>query len=841
MLTIFLIKPLFSFTRSKESDNSVEVFREDCPRLFAVIDDIVRHTGNKMPKHVYLSADVNACVFFNSSFWSIFFPIRKNLKIGLGLFDGLSVDEVKSVLAHEFGHFSQKSMKVGSTVYIANQVLYNMTYTEDFWDKLLDSWCSSSYTPWALTGGLTRMFTNWIKQMNVSMYRFVERGYRKLSRQMEFDADNVSCSYVGTDVFVSGLCKTEVNSSHNDLFIDTLKSLISEKKIVNNIFDAYQIMLTEIPIGYKVEMSHKILMTEPHEQLRAKSRVSIQGTWDSHPENSARLENARKYAASMRSNEAVEAWSLIPDALKEKVSDMFLSQIDEMDKLQKLSDEEYKDWIDSYFANNLYKPEFRPFFARRIIPFDLETTGNVKVANPFTERNREIIEQFLVANRDWTTLNQVNSREIEVDHIEYDEKEVSLKSLPSIIASHKQYYEDLFNKVIQIDRRVYVYMLQEAKDDAIRKKISNAYHLLFYADFTINKNLANLFNACNEIKTNLNDVIQSVYRTEDDIECLRQGVMRYMDHLKDSIKELDMETIKSVTDDEYVQQLKSVLKMTVPEDLNGDFLNTVIFSIPQDLLRINQMLENLAKSNISEMAEMYLKPSEMEDEEDFDQNGEHISVADYEIEEQIDDHTWIFFFVYAAFIIVLFGLKNCSQTTQDNVNTRQVEEVSPFHIRDGEITYDAPQEKPQIFENEISDGNVSVVLPKGVYAEKEDFGDGSYAFDLCDNTESPSYSIRLFSSVATDFDDTKFEEIWSQAKQQNEEGSVSAEYGKMMKESLTNYETYSRTTVYHGEQETEWKFIIVCDNMSDKVVLLSCWSQKGVNIPLKEIIENIRF
>jgi hypothetical protein len=173
---------LFSFTRSKEADDSVEIKREDCPELFMVIDDIVKHTGCKKPKHVYLSVDVNACVFFNSSFWSIFFPVRKNLKIGLGLFEGLNIDELKSILAHEFGHFSQKSMKIGSTVYVINQVLYNMTYTQDFWDKMLDAWCSSSYSPWAITGGLTRWFTNGVKRMNVSMYRFVERGYRKLSR-----------------------------------------------------------------------------------------------------------------------------------------------------------------------------------------------------------------------------------------------------------------------------------------------------------------------------------------------------------------------------------------------------------------------------------------------------------------------------------------------------------------------------------------------------------------------------------------------------------------------------------------------------------------------------------
>ena len=68
------------------SQNRVEVKREECPKLFSMIADVAKSTGNKMPKHVYLTAEVNACVFYNStSIWAIFFPTRKNLMVGLGL------------------------------------------------------------------------------------------------------------------------------------------------------------------------------------------------------------------------------------------------------------------------------------------------------------------------------------------------------------------------------------------------------------------------------------------------------------------------------------------------------------------------------------------------------------------------------------------------------------------------------------------------------------------------------------------------------------------------------------------------------------------------------------
>ena len=59
MLALFLIKPLFSFNKSSAADNAVEIKRADSPLLFEAIEDIVKNTGNKMPKHVYLPSDVN--------------------------------------------------------------------------------------------------------------------------------------------------------------------------------------------------------------------------------------------------------------------------------------------------------------------------------------------------------------------------------------------------------------------------------------------------------------------------------------------------------------------------------------------------------------------------------------------------------------------------------------------------------------------------------------------------------------------------------------------------------------------------------------------------------------
>lgn len=124
-MLVFLVKFIFAVSQDVNSDR-VEITEAEQPRLFAFIRRLAGETQVPFPKKIFLSSNVNACVFYNSSFRSMFLPIRKNLEIGLGLVNSVNLSELKAVIAHEFGHFSQKSMKLGSFTYNVNRIVYNM-------------------------------------------------------------------------------------------------------------------------------------------------------------------------------------------------------------------------------------------------------------------------------------------------------------------------------------------------------------------------------------------------------------------------------------------------------------------------------------------------------------------------------------------------------------------------------------------------------------------------------------------------------------------------------------------------------------------------------------------
>lgn len=477
MFGIYLIKPLFSFTKS-ENKERVEITEKDCPELFRIIYDLAESVKCKKPKHVYLTTSVNACVFYNTSFWSIFFPVRKNLEIGLGLFDGTSIEEVKSVLAHEFGHFSQKSMKVGSTVYVTNSVLYNLIYEDDWWNNLLDKWQRSDTSVFRFFGNITRALTNGIKKLNAMMYRFVQKAYLKLSRQMEFDADTISCSIVGKESFISAMCKIEILSDEDVQYRDYLSALLRDNKIVGNYFSARAVADKLHPDKNIPRLQYNILMSQPYDNVKSPSRVEVKNIWASHPDLKDRISNATKTGYVSNSTVCYPSWSLISDDIKEKVSNRLFSLIqqDPEHPLTVIDNQEFEKWATEYISDTYIPLRLKPFLNRDITSFDKENQYKVD-ACPITEENAQILSDYETAKNDLHIIQGVIKGEIPAKELSYDGVVYKKKNIP--ISEQEEYVRNLSYEAEKIDLAVYSWLLSTVQEDE-RAYVLWAYDALFY-------------------------------------------------------------------------------------------------------------------------------------------------------------------------------------------------------------------------------------------------------------------------------------------------------------------------------------------------------------------------
>ncbi|HYP88830.1 MAG TPA: M48 family metallopeptidase, partial [Polyangiaceae bacterium] len=136
LLAVFLLSALF-FIKSGGKPSDLEVTAAEEPALFEFLNALADRAGAQRPHRVFLSMRVNAAVFYDLSLANLLFPTKKNLEIGLGLVSTLNLSEMTAVLAHEFGHFAQRSMAVGRWVYMAQQITGQIVASRGWLDKAL--------------------------------------------------------------------------------------------------------------------------------------------------------------------------------------------------------------------------------------------------------------------------------------------------------------------------------------------------------------------------------------------------------------------------------------------------------------------------------------------------------------------------------------------------------------------------------------------------------------------------------------------------------------------------------------------------------------------------------
>jgi Zn-dependent protease with chaperone function len=299
LILIFLLKFIF---KSHKVDRShlTEINEQQEPDLFKMIREIVQSVGTNFPKKVYLSSDVNAAVFYDSSFWSMFFPVKKNLLIGLGLVNAVTKEELKAILSHEFGHFSQRTMKIGSYVYNVNQVIFNMLFENESYENLVQRWANVSgyFSIFVIIAGKINEGIQWILR---KLYVVVNKNYLGLSREMEFHADEIAASVTGYEPLKKSLLRMSMADHSFNSVLNFYNNRISENiKSVNLYQDQSSVInfLTELNRLPKTNGLPDISLEE--QSKYNKSKLIIKDQWASHPTTEERISRLEKTGFSVK-------------------------------------------------------------------------------------------------------------------------------------------------------------------------------------------------------------------------------------------------------------------------------------------------------------------------------------------------------------------------------------------------------------------------------------------------------------------------------------------------------------------------------------------------------------
>ncbi len=184
-----------------------ELGKAQHPELFAMIEDIAQRTGQRMPVHVYAVLEVNAFVTERGGVMGI--GSRRVMGIGLGLLNAFSVDEVRAVIAHEFGHFHGGDTRLGPWVYKTRAAMGRAVIN-------LQNTMQS-------VGEIEAL--GFVLAIVEAPFRWMALGYMRLasavSRAQEFSADAVAARAVGTAPVLGGFGRLAGTAAALDAYLET--------------------------------------------------------------------------------------------------------------------------------------------------------------------------------------------------------------------------------------------------------------------------------------------------------------------------------------------------------------------------------------------------------------------------------------------------------------------------------------------------------------------------------------------------------------------------------------------------------------------------------------------
>lgn len=377
LLWLFLFRGLFKRQKVERSLHLV-LDEKEHPALFAFIRRVHQDVGAPPPRHVVVSPEVNAALIYDTSLINLVIPPKKDLLIGLGLVNVVNLSEFKAVLAHEFGHFAQRSVGLGSYLYVANRVLYDLIYSRDRLDRFVDAWCAQdlriSFPAWALKAVL------WAARKILGFaYQGLNLVYLSLSRQMEFNADNVAVSVTGSDALIHGLARLEFA---NECLVDAVRALnvAADHGLMSDDLFFHQQRSAErlrrlqkkpqagVPPELPSDPSQQVQVFEPADD-------GIPDHYRSHPTDHMRERNAKRvYVRSVIDERS--PWLLFhrPESLRQKLTALFYRETLQVREERKPSPAaEVQAFIDAEHAETTFDPKYHGFYDDRFVnPGELE-------------------------------------------------------------------------------------------------------------------------------------------------------------------------------------------------------------------------------------------------------------------------------------------------------------------------------------------------------------------------------------------------------------------------------------------------------------------------------------
>lgn len=236
----------------RHAPGGVELSRADAPELWALVDELAAAAQTRAPDEVRLDADLNAGVSEDARLLGLL-PGRRRLYLGLPLVLGLDVTGLRSVLAHELGHYSHRHTRFAAVAYRGRVSVMRAAAT-------------------LAEGGDP---VGWVLQQYARLYLAVSTA---VARRQELEADALSVRLAGRDAAQDAIREVGV--------LDLSWAFYRERYLAPGWSEGVVPERAQVLLGFRDLLAAR---GDELAQVRAAGPSEEQGRWSTHPAPAARI------------------------------------------------------------------------------------------------------------------------------------------------------------------------------------------------------------------------------------------------------------------------------------------------------------------------------------------------------------------------------------------------------------------------------------------------------------------------------------------------------------------------------------------------------------------------
>ncbi|UWP83249.1 M48 family metallopeptidase [Dactylosporangium fulvum] len=243
-VAIGLVVAFWKILRAKpEEPGGLLLAPHEARELWDTAHDLAHQVGTRAPDEIRLVPDVNAAVAEQTRFMGLAGG-RRIMYVGMPLIQAFSVAQLRSVLAHELGHYSGSHTRIGALAHRGRMAIVQTIV---------------QIGPSTLVGRIFRLYAR--------IYILVEQA---VSRRMEYEADEFSVRVAGRAAAISSMRDIPVIDSAWDFFVNQYVTIGWDAKLApRDVFGGFGELLR----GRAEELA----------RLRTEAPPSEKSRWDSHP------------------------------------------------------------------------------------------------------------------------------------------------------------------------------------------------------------------------------------------------------------------------------------------------------------------------------------------------------------------------------------------------------------------------------------------------------------------------------------------------------------------------------------------------------------------------------